>query len=116
MYDAVLQPEQLCDLLNWLIGYEQKLQGKFRPEPPINILVVKSWSRQGGHMFNRVQDWCEATLRAGGIRARDYPRCRPGRQISLKPPTPQISRLQSRFWRTLLIQKGFERIQQAQGR
>jgi len=90
-----LQPSQLCDLLNYVLGHEQIPQ-------PIEVFVIKTWHSKYGRQ--RVQRWCEAILRFQGVLARQKLPGSVGRPPCLVPPreirgfcdTRWIARLQTR--------------------
>jgi hypothetical protein len=76
-----LQPMQLCDLLNYVLG---------RPHwHPIETFVVKTWNvKRGG----KVERWCEAILRFQRVLDRKKRLGSVGRPPSLVPPA-EIQRL-----------------------
>lgn len=72
---AQLTPEQLCDLLNYVLHRAE----------PIEVFVVKSWAGEYGCGRYQVQAWCEAVLRFRGLLPQRHERY-PGRRTCLKPP------------------------------
>jgi hypothetical protein len=77
MSDTIqLQPTQLCDLLNYVLG---------RPHwHPIETFVVKTWHIQRGR--KRVERWCEAILKFQGVLVRRKLPGSAGRPPCLVPP------------------------------
>ena len=74
--DVALEPQELCDLTNYVLGYS--VADRFSRR--IEVFVVKTWQVERGR---RVQHWCEEVLRLQGVLER---KVRPVRRISLVPP------------------------------
>ena len=82
--DVVLEPQELCDLTNYVLGYS--VADRFSRR--IEVFVVKTWQVERGR---RVQHWCEEVLRLQGVLERKvrpvrHERDRGGRRISLLVP------------------------------
>jgi hypothetical protein len=78
--DVVLEPQELCDLTNYVLGYS--VADRFSRR--IEVFVVKTW--EGAHR-RRVQRWCEAVLRFQGVLAGRKIPGSAGRPPSLMPPS-----------------------------
>jgi hypothetical protein len=78
--DVVLEPQELCDLTNYVLGYS--VADRFSRR--IEVFVVKTW--EGAHR-HRVQRWCEAVLRFQGVLAGRKIPGSAGRPPSLMPPS-----------------------------
>src|ERR1700685_445174 len=83
--DVVLEPRELCDLMNYVLGFCVAEKSSRR----IEVFVVKTW--KGERSRRRVQHWCEEVLRSQGVLERKvrplrHERDRSGRPISLVPP------------------------------
>jgi hypothetical protein len=86
--DVVLEPQELCDLTNYVLGYS--VADRFSRR--IDVFVVKTWPVERGR---RVQHWCEEVLRLQGVLERKvrpvrHERDRGGRRISLLVPPHEI--------------------------
>jgi hypothetical protein len=77
--DVVLEPQELCDLTNDVLGYS--VADRFSRR--IEAFVVKTW--EGAHQ-RRVQRWCEAVLRFQGVLAGRKFQGSVGRPPTLMPP------------------------------
>ena len=82
--DVALEPQELCDLTNYVLGYS--VVDRFSRR--IEVFVVKTWQVERGR---RVQHWCEEVLRLQGVLERKvrpvrHERDRGGRRISLLVP------------------------------
>jgi len=78
--DVVLEPQELCDLTNYVLGYSVADRFSRRVE----VFVVKTW--EVTHQ-RRVQRWCEAVLRFQGVLAGRKIPGSAGRPPSLMPPS-----------------------------
>jgi len=78
--DVVLEPQELCDLMNYVLGYSLAEKSSRR----VAVFVVKTW--EVTHQ-RRVQRWCEAVLRFQGILAGRKIPGSAGRPPSLMPPS-----------------------------
>jgi hypothetical protein len=100
MRDTVLlKPQELCDLLNYTIGYKRSLNPRCRPQP-IEVFVIKTWTTRqhsGGGLQYRVQRWCEEILRFHGVlERRRLPPCLvPPAEIQRLCTSRDIARLQT---------------------
>lgn len=84
--DVVLEPRELCDLMNYVLGYCVAEKSSRR----IEVFVVKTWKGKRGR--RRVQSWCEEVLRSHRVLERKVRPLRHerdlggSRPISLVPP------------------------------